>query len=71
MLEQSIEEYFLIIGEVISDIDNSSENEYFYYNDDLDDNYISEPYELLGEETVDIRSFFSEDTTKSINEILV
>ena len=70
MLEQSIEEYFLIIGEVISDIDNSSENEYFYIND-LDDDYISEPYELLGEEIVDIRSFFSEDTTKSINEILV
>jgi len=70
MLEQSIEEYFLIIGEVISDIDNSSENEYFYIND-LDDDYISEPYELLGEETVDIMSFFSEDTTKSINEILV
>jgi len=61
-----IDQIIFLFGEVLSEIDASSDNADFYYlNDDLDDSLVEQ------DETFDVYSFdYSENTTRSIPEMV-
>ena len=61
-----MDQIIFLFGEVLSEIDASSDNaDYYYLNDDLDDSLV-EPIEYALDETFD----YSENTTRSIPEIV-
>lgn len=66
-----MDQIIFLFGEVLSEIDDSSDNaDYYYLNDDLDDSLV-EPIEYELDETFDVYSFdYSENTTRSIPEMV-